>query len=544
MDSELLREVKRCRDDFEYFAGRWLKIIDMQGKERKLKLKPVQKRLIGICEKHSDVCVIKGRKMGSSTIISAWFTWMANFRPNTRVLVLAHTDRSARNIFKIYKRFFKGLPPEMTHPIVRSNLEEITLENGSWLRVVSAASESARGTDADLIHGSEFPQWGQLGEAIAANFNTGGNHARIVMEGTANGLNEAYDFWHDNNGWQKVFLNWKDDPEYTASKAYFSDINEDERLYKERFELDDEQFNWMVRMKRKNCGNNWHIFNQEFPATPELAFVTSGSRWLPDTFPVRGKVQEGIEIYQEPSPYRVYTMGVDTASGSPGGDYSAFAILDVTAQTKLGEDQTLGAGDVTTVATYYAHISPSDFRQVVAEFAAKYHAMVVVETNFSWANVIFEELKAAGHQYLYTRMHQDRVSKTWSRKLGFNTGQSSRNELLNRLYEHITRKWLDVKCPRMMKECNSMIYDARGRIAAESGKHDDMVIAHGLALMGMDQVAELSVEPSKSKRPTTIPEKIAWELASGKTMTHASLEDFVDPPSWENRKRVTLSDLL
>jgi hypothetical protein len=544
MDSELLREVKRCRDDFEYFASRWLKIIDMRGKERKLKLKPVQKRLIGICEEHSDVCVIKGRKMGSSTVISAWFTWMANFRPNTRVLVLAHTDRSARNIFKIYKRFFSSLPPELTHPVVRSNIEEITLENGSWLRVVSAASESARGTDADLIHGSEFPQWGQLGEAIAANFNTGGNHARIVMEGTANGLNEAYDFWHDNNGWQKVFLCWKDDPEYTASRAYFTDINEDERLYKERFELDEEQFNWMVRMKRKNCGNNWHIFNQEFPATPELAFVTSGSRWLPDTFPVRGRVQEGIQIFQEPQPYRVYTMGVDTASGSPGGDYSAFAILDVTPNTKLQEDQTLGRGDITTVATYYAHISPSDFRQVVSEFAQKYHAMVVVETNYSWANVIFEELKAIGHQYMYTRMHQDRVSKTWSRKLGFNTGQASRNELLNRLYEHITRQWIDVKCPRMMKECNSMIYDARGRIAAESGKHDDMVIAHGLALMGMDQVAELSVEPSKSKRPSTIQEKIAWELVSGRSITHASLEDFVDPPEWQERKRVSLSDLL
>jgi hypothetical protein len=542
-NGDALAEVKRCRDDFEYFAGRWLKIIDMRGKERKLHLKPVQKKLISMCEKHSDVCVLKGRKMGSSTVISAWFTWMANFRPNTRVLVLAHTDRSARNIFKIYKRFFKSLPREMTHPIVQSNLEEILLENGSWLRVVSASSESARGTDADLIHGSEFPQWGQLGEAIAANFNTGGNHARIVMEGTANGLNEAYDFWHDNNGWQKLFLCWKDDPEYATRRAYFDDINEDERLYKERFELDDDQFNWMVRMKRKNCGNSWHIFNQEYPATPELAFVTSGSRWLPDTFSVGGRVEEGVKIFAEPAPYRVYSMGVDTASGSPGGDFSAFSILDVTPHTKLEEGQGLGPGDIKAVATYYAHISPSDFRRVVSEYAKKYGAMVVVETNYSWANVIFEELKAAGHEFLYTRMQQDRVTKKWSRKLGFNTGQSSRNELLNRLYEHITRKWMRVECPRMMKECNSMIYDARGRIAAESGKHDDMVVAHGLALMGMDQVAELAIEPSKSRRPESIAEKIAWELASGKAYGQTPDQDFADPPEWM-MNRVSLSDLL
>ena len=167
----------------------------------------------------------------------------------------------------------------------------------------------------------------------------------------------------------------------------------------------------------------------------------------------------------------------------------------------------------------------------------------VVETNYSWANVIFEELKAAGHQHLYTRMHQDRVSKKWSRTLGFNTGQASRNELLNRLYEYITRKWVDVKCARLKKECNSMIYDARGRIAAESGKHDDMVIATGLALMGIDQVAELTVDPIKSRRPSSIEEKIAWEMASGESFGNTSVTDFADPPEWQ-MKRVSLSDLL
>ena len=88
-----------------------------------------------------------------------------------------------------------------------------------------------------------------------------------------------------------------------------------------------------------------------------------------------------------------------------------------------------------------------------------------------------------------------------------------------------------------------MIYDARGRIAAESGKHDDMVIAHGLALMGMDQVAELTVEPSKSRRPGNVREKIEWEIASGRPLGNSSSTDFADAPAWQ-MKRVSLSDLL
>ena len=88
-----------------------------------------------------------------------------------------------------------------------------------------------------------------------------------------------------------------------------------------------------------------------------------------------------------------------------------------------------------------------------------------------------------------------------------------------------------------------MIYDARGRIAAESGKHDDMVISHGLALMGMDQVAEIAEEPSKSRRPRTVGEKIQWEIASGKIYGQASPDDFSDEPDYK-MNRVCLSDLL
>ena len=88
-----------------------------------------------------------------------------------------------------------------------------------------------------------------------------------------------------------------------------------------------------------------------------------------------------------------------------------------------------------------------------------------------------------------------------------------------------------------------MIYDARGRIAAEVGKHDDMVLAHGLALMGIDQVAEITVEPTKSRRPASIGEKIRWELAHKKFLGEAASDDFAPEPDWRVR-RVSLSDLL
>jgi hypothetical protein len=81
-----------------------------------------------------------------------------------------------------------------------------------------------------------------------------------------------------------------------------------------------------------------------------------------------------------------------------------------------------------------------------------------------------------------------------------------------------------------MAEANTLVYNSRGKVEAPSGKHDDMVMATGLALMGLDQVEDLIEEVANKVRPTSIKQMLEWERATGKNFKDANPEEFSPDP--------------
>ena len=63
---------------------------------------------------------------------------------------------------------------------------------------------------------------------------------------------------------------------------------------------------------------------------------------------------------------------------------------------------------------------------------------------------------------------------------------------------------------------NTFVYNERGKPEADKGKHDDLVMATGLALMCLDQIADFEEEVQKSTRPTGVREILEWEMRTGK----------------------------
>ena len=61
---------------------------------------------------------------------------------------------------------------------------------------------------------------------------------------------------------------------------------------------------------------------------------------------------------------------------------------------------------------------------------------------------------------------------------------------------------------------------------ASPGQHDDMVMATGFALMGLDQVAEIEEEIKKSYRLDTIREILEWEMSTGRNWKSAKETEF------------------
>tara|TARA_R100001086_G_C11843455_1_gene259651 strand:- start:1225 stop:2811 length:1587 start_codon:yes stop_codon:yes gene_type:complete len=511
------REILKCAKDFPYFAERYLKIVDIHGLETTLNLNQAQQEVYNKLQTENHLMILKARKLGSTTFIAGYYLWKALFKKNTKIAVVAHTDEAAKAIFSIYQFFYKNLPNHIRVRAVNDRSNTLKLVTGSMIKVGTASSESFRGQTYQYIHASEYAFWPNLSKTIAGLFGTAEANATVILESTANGLNEAYEMWQSENGFHKMFMGWTIDARYTRKNAAFKDFSKLERQYTHKHNLTEPQRNWMVQVLRTKCANNWQIFNQEFPVSAEMAFVTSGSRFFPDPWPVQA-TSAGLKIYKQPQKFHVYAMGVDTASGSPGGDFSAIMVLDVSNQEKIE-----------MVASYYDHIAPSDFGEIVHEMAAKYSALAVVESN-SYGLSIIEHLQSKAYPRQYRDQYWDKVKGMFTPRYGFNTNSKSRNLLLSRLYEYITRGWCEVVDQNFMAEANALVYNSRGKVEAASGKHDDIVIATGLALMGLDQVDDIVAEVVQQQRPSNTREMIEWEMATGRPFATASEDSFAPSP--------------
>ena len=504
-------ELRRCAADFRYFC-RYLKIVDKNAQVIALKMNAAQETLIAAIEDNPWVFDLKARQMGGTTGIAAYAFWHAYFQPNHRVGVMAQSRESAEQIFEIYRRFYDHLPKWMQFPTEKSNVREMLFFHGGMIRVFTANTQSARGTTYNFLHCSEFAFYSDVEQTVRAVFQTATPDAVVVMETTANGLNHAHQLWVDSNGYSKVFLPWMMSEEYRLDEKppKFRGASAKWTEYAKEHNLTRKQLWWAYDTYRTKCGNNWQTFHQEYPATAQVAFITSGERYFDVIYP-HAKATTGYREHAKPQKYHVYTIGVDTASGSPSGDFSSFCVLDVTDKEKPK-----------CVSTYYARVSPSEFSATVLKEAKKWDALVVAESN-SYGLSIIEHLVGEGYANLYRRTKFDKMAKRWKEEVGFVTTGGSRPVLLSNLHRAISSGALEINDERMKAEMNTFVYSRGGRPEADSGKHDDMVFAWGLALAGLGQI-DVVREEKLLRRPGTLREMLAYEHATGKVFE----KDWVD----------------
>jgi len=508
--AKILAEVQRCKDDFEYFAETYLKIIDKNDNLIPFRLNKVQQKIHEELLDNSFLCILKSRQMGSSTYIAARFFWEALFNTNTRIAVVAHTHAAVKNIYTIYQRFYQHLPGFLKIETTAASANELSFVTGSSIKIGTANSQNFRGSTFSAIHASECAFWADMNTTIQSLFQTASNNPTIILETTPKGLNDFYLFWTDENAYTKLFLTWLDHAEYRLakmpSKWRLTDIEKD---YIAENRLSPEQINWFVYTLRTRCGNNIHTFRQEYPIKGEDAFIASGTFVFPDFSKklIAPPTEMGWKYFSAPNPYKTYILGIDTASGSPDGDYSAAVLIDIT-----------NRDEIDLVATFYDKLSLKDYAKQIQVVCSKYQPLVVAERN-SYGQAIIEELKQAEYPYLYTETKFDKLTGSFTDKLGFFTSNNTRPILIAKLIATVTANAITVKDTRLQYEFMNFIYNDKGKAEAETGFHDDMIMALGLALMGQDQAFYYEEEKKRMHRPRTVGEMIAFEVATGQPLS-------------------------
>lgn len=529
----------RLKNDRAWYIENFLKIRDKRAQIIPFKLNKAQKIVLDIIKRDEEAgkpkryLVLKARQMGLSTLFEGLIFHDTSTNENKNSLIIAHEEQASSNLFNMSKLYFENIP-DVIRPLKKyANGKVLSFENPesdeaikrenpglrSKISIATAGSgEVGRSATYHNIHASEvafFPdaKVTMLGlmQSVPDQPNT-----MVVLETTANGVG---DWFHEQwvqaekglNEFTPIFLPWHIQPEYT--RPFFTDeerisfiesvdmITQDMngnpvRTYEyelmQKHDLTYEQLNWRKYTIRNKCQGDDILFMQEYPSTPEEAFISSGRpkfniRSLrayqnQQKEPIKtGYLRENetgeVEFYEDPKGYvsiwvepsskYSYSIGADVAEGLATGDFSAAYV---------------GNDEFDIVARWYGHIDPDLFGEELAKLGKYYnHAYLGVESNNHGLTTI-KSIIRKDYPNIYHMKSFEKISDDYTPKVGWHTNQRSKPLMIDKLAEFIREKYLGIPDPLLISEMFTYIIEDNGKTNGQAGTHDDTVMACGIML--------------------------------------------------------------
>lgn len=418
--------------------------------------------------------VLKARQMGMTTWTAARFFLKTITQPGTMTVQVAHTQEAAEEIFRIVHRFVEWLPEELREgPLKTSRLSTrqiVFAEIDSQYRVASAGEKNAgRGWTIQNLHCSELARWpGNPAEILGGLRAALGPTAEVILESTPEGVGGCfYDEWqkaHETKAVQHFFPWWLE-PRYRAEAVDVATLTEEENHLIVQHGLDLEQIGYR-RILRANFRG---LTAQEYAEDSESCFLASGEpvfergpvehRLLHAPAPAETQRNGELSIWLPPMPGKKYLVAVDPAGGGSEGDYSAAQVIEMETGLQCAE--------------FAAHIGGLELAQRITELAKEYnHALLVVERN-NHGSGILALVETACH---YNNIYRENGQPGWL------TTSVTRPAMIGRLDAALVEHPDRFMSRALMTECRSFVRLPNGNTGAQSGTHDDRVMAMTIAL--------------------------------------------------------------
>lgn len=232
------------------------------------------------------IIVLKARQLGISTATEGiLFNW-AFIHPGTNGLVIAHEAEASSGLFEKTKMYWDTWPLRPYYTLKYATRRELFwMETRSHLKVATAKNvASGRGSTLHAVHASECAFYSDP-EALMVGLNQTipNQHGTIVvLESTANGVgNWFHKQWQSaergESEYIPVFYPWYRHPEYktVTTLNIKSELDADERNLL-RYGASYENLAWRRWAIINRASGDLDFFMQEYPATPEEAFITTG----------------------------------------------------------------------------------------------------------------------------------------------------------------------------------------------------------------------------------------------------------------------------
>lgn len=504
IDEGLIKARRRFYDDLDFY-GRWaLKIRTKDGEIAPLLLNDVQRRF------HAEVedqkrrtgrvrkVILKGRQQGLSTYVSGRLYWRLSQSTAKKGLVVAHKADSTKTLFDMYQRYHTSCPAMLKPSTKFSSRKELVFDKlDTGIMVATAGGDGiARSETLTHAHLSELAFWPSA--TAAENLNAllqcipNTKDTEVFIESTACGFNEFEKLWDGavkgENGFEAFFSAWFESPEYREPVPEDFERTMEEEDLAAKFSLDDGQLVWR---RRKIGANGRAMFHQEYPCTPEEAFISSGRpvfnpeqlneqiiaapepiyRMCVEESPagmslVKHAIGE-LFVYRELDPAGTYCIGADVGMGVRDGDYSVAQVLD--------DDKRL-------VATWRGQVHPDYFAQILSTLGLYYNtALVAPESNNHGILTCVRLYKDLSYPNVFSDVVEGQQEDRDTINVGFRTTTKTRPLVIDRLRGSMRENDITVSDKTTLREMLKFVVNEAGKMEAEKGTHDDCVMALAIA---------------------------------------------------------------
>ena len=445
--------------------------------------------------------------MGFSTVTEAILFKKTATKHNVNSGIVAHKEDSTTNLFEMSKLYYENLPEPMKPARKKSNAKELVFNNkfntglNSRIKCMTAGGNGIGRSDTFInLHLSELAFWeGDKKKTLIGLLQAVPNtlDSVVIIESTANGYEYFKELWDKavagENEFYPLFVGWNELKEYQMPYTGFELTNE-EKLLQEKYKLSLEQLTWRRWCINNNCGGDIDIFKQEYPITPEEAFLSTGRCYF-NKETIINRIEEirnkepvlrgsflcdynglkisniklktdskgDIKIYKKPEKGRPYVVGGDTAG--EGSDYFTAHVID----NITGEQ----------VATLKMQCEELEYVKQVYCLGKYYNdALIGLENNFSTYPT--NKLAELNYPKLYVREKEDTSIDKYEMSYGFKTTVITRPLILAQLQEIVANEIDKINDVDTLNEMLVFIKNKVGRPEAEQGYHDDLVM--GLAI--------------------------------------------------------------
>lgn len=417
--------------------------------------------------------VLKARQMGVSTWVSGRMFLKTITKPGTLTVQVAHTREAAESLFRMVHRFLEQMPEELRKGVLRtsrsSSRQIIFPELDSEYRVVSAGNIGAgRGLTIHNLHCSEVARWpGDAAETLQGLRAAMPPMGELVLESTPMGAGGC--FWREwqeagNTGMVQHFFPWWWEENYVGLAVDEETLSDDERKLMGERGLTCAQ----IGFRRHLFANFRGLAKQEYAENANECFLASGEcaferdvidRRIAELQPPAEERRRGrLQMWLRAEPGREYLVAVDPAGGGSEGDYSVAQVLDVMSAMQCAELR--------------CKASPNELALEVAKLAKEYNgAEVVVERNNHGAAVL-AHLNSLQYPNIYEQGGQQ----------GWLTSTLTRPKMIGDLDAALVASPGNFFSERLLRECRTFVRNRNGKMAAQSGEHDDCVMAMAIAL--------------------------------------------------------------